>query len=124
MQEIREFNADFKYVKIKGKEYKVGACPLGKLPELIDMLAKFEKISDDEIIKDEKNIGLMVDIMAMGLLDYNEGLTKEFIRNNFGLGAFPIILNYLFELNDFLSGMGELKRAANVVDLGQKKKRG
>ena len=117
--EIMEICGEIKKVRICGTIYKIATCPLRDLPKLQDLLAKLQKISDDKMLADSSR-NLMVDIMYMGLVSEQPDITKNDIEAKFSLSVFPTIVRIMLDLNDFLSGMGEMGMVANqLMDLSQ-----
>jgi len=69
-------------VQINNKVYKVGSLSMAKLIEIspkVDKLGKVKEIS--------KQIELFVDILYDILKEYNEGITKEQIKNEITVEA-------------------------------------
>ena len=100
-----------KKIKIKDEIYTISACPVAELPLLQKKLGQLERIqSGDEI--NEETLKVMAEIAVMGLKEHHPDMTVEKIMKKFSLGAFPVIIRIMLDLNDFLSGMQELRSRA------------
>ena len=104
---------EVKSVSVKGVIYNVTACSLSDMPVLQKLLNEFGKAdlnkSDSEMMVDDKSLTLMAKIILMGIKEKHPKITLDEIKNSFSLGAFPVIMKIMMDLNDFLLGMRELR---------------
>jgi len=116
---------EVKKVSIKGTILSVGACSLDEMDQLNKMIDKFYKIADSlddsELLGNEKFKVAMIDIIYLGVKDYNDDITKEKLRKIVTYAAFPAILKIMLDLNDFLIGMDDIKQKTKIVEEAKKK---
>ncbi len=98
-----------KKVRVKNEIFLVSATSLNEISDLQKLLTKFESIPDDQMLNDS-TLNLMAKIILYGLKENHPDITIEEIRKKFPLSAFPTILQIILDLNDFLSGMGKIRR--------------
>jgi len=108
--ELFDIIGDSKKVKIRNEIYIVSPCSLFEYPKLEELLSKMDEIaSGDSNLIDAKSRELMAKIMYMGLKRDNGDITEKQIMDNFPLSAYPVILNIMLDLNDFLSKMRKVQ---------------
>ena len=103
-------------VTIAGKEYFVSASPMGEIPDIIEKIQQFEAesgVSDGKL--SSKLVDKMIEIMLMGVKKNHPDITTKFIKENWPLAAFPVIVRIMLDLNDFLAGMGELQAPLQII---------
>jgi len=120
VDDITAFVGEVKNVSVKGKIYKVSACSMADMPKLQKLLLEFEKIdnvkANTELMVDQKSLNLMAKIIRMGIKEHHPDIDEEKILQSFSLGAFPVIVQIIMDLNDFLLGMGALRQQGTIVE--------
>ena len=99
------------------KTYHFVPVSMRSVPKLSKLIASIDeemKGATNESIMSEAAMGKMAEVMAMGM---REKLTSDQIMDEFSLGDFPKCFNIVLDLNDFLSGMG------NIGKMGMMRKR-
>jgi len=124
-EEIIQAVGQIAHIQIGERVYKVGASALADLPTLNRKVEKITKLIDksDEmgLLKDEVAQTLMAEIMYEGVKNHNPGITKEYIKNNFGLAAFPYIFRAMLDLNEYLIGMQQIQGDSDAAAQLKKK---
>lgn len=108
-EELEAIVGETKKVKVRGKIWKITACPLSDIPTLQKLIRQFESLNNEEVIMERGRV-LMAEIIWHGIKEeHSKEVEKEKVMDHFTLGAFPVILNIMLDLNDFLSGMREVR---------------
>jgi len=120
IDELTAIVGEVKRVQVKGKVYSISACSMVDMPKLQRLLSEFEKIENkkntSQLMADESSLKLMARIIHMGIKENHPDMNEDAILKAFSLGAFPIIIQIMMDLNDFLSGMGRLRSQGEVVE--------
>jgi exoribonuclease II len=99
------------------KTYHFVPVSMRNIPKLSKLIADIDeemKGATNESIMSEAAMMKMAEVISMGM---REKLTVDQIMDEFSLGDFPKCFNNVLDLNDFLSGMG------NIGKMGMLKKR-
>lgn len=94
--------------KVKYKEYHMTPVSLKDIPELFDLLRKFEEESNKGVWNKEC-IDVVVKIIMMSLKKAHPEIEESEIREVFGLGGMAKAIKAAMDMNDFLLIMRELK---------------
>ena len=112
MTDIDVIIGEAKKIKVRGKIYHLSASPVSDLPKLINKIEEFERI-DATTVTDEKALRIMAETIFLGLKEHQKEITVEEIQENFPLSAFPILINIMLDINDFLSNMGKMRQTTS-----------
>lgn len=90
-------------IKVNGVIYTITPCPMSQLPILQKKFLKFSQVKEDEVL-DETYLKLMAEIIQMGIAKHHTMSVKE-IMDAFPMESFPVIMEIMLGLNNFLSQM-------------------
>jgi hypothetical protein len=121
-------------VKINNKEYKIEKLALGRYADLLEALDKIpQKISGLDSLAEDKILEVLpkmlgesfdeiVDIVSIG-----SGISKEELKEQFGLADVAKIVQAIFEVNEFkelgkvLGGLRPKVKAETPIEIGSEK---
>ena len=116
---VPRLGEDFK-LGINGEEYDLVPAPLRDIPKLGTIIKEIttpdEESSDDLSMFDESKVNLIAELIHLSLSKENrKKVTIDDILDNCSFGDFPMAIQAVLNLNDFLARMGQVRLMTDAM---------